>query len=51
MSSNKRGINNVIQPNANTQNRSKANKKRQQTAKNAATLRVLKQLRPELFKN
>ena len=51
MSSNKRGINNVIQPNANTQNRSKANKKRQQNAKNAATLRVLKQLRPELFKN
>lgn len=51
VSSNKRGVNNVIQLNTNTQNRSKANKKRQQNAKNAATLRVLKQLRPELFKN
>lgn len=50
VSSNKRGVNNVIQSNANTQNRSKANKKRQQNAKNAATLRVLKQLQPEWFK-
>lgn len=49
-SNNRRDVNNVSQPNTKTQNRSKANKKRQQNAKNAATLRILKQLRPELFK-